>query len=87
MLFKIYVIINLMNKNKRIMTSIALQSLSICMVYGIMSIFQTLNSRYLFRNLNFDFYSFVIQSFNIDIWYPKNCFYCSFLLASTKKSK
>jgi hypothetical protein len=42
------------------MTSIALQSLSICIVYGIMSIFQTLNSRYLFRNLNFDFYSFVI---------------------------
>lgn len=41
------------------MNSLAIKSLAICILYGVMSIGQTLNSRYLFRNLNFDFYSFV----------------------------
>lgn len=41
------------------MSHLAVKSLLICVIYGIMSIAQTLNSRYLYRNLYFDFYSLV----------------------------
>ncbi len=41
------------------MTHLAIKNLTICLAYGIVSIFQTLNSRFLYRNLKFDFYSFV----------------------------
>lgn len=51
------------------MTHIAVKSLLVCVIYGVMSILQTLNSRYLYRDLNFNFYSFVIyllmQTFGI----------------------
>lgn len=34
-------------------------NLIICIVYGILSVAQTLNSRTLFKTLHFNFYSFV----------------------------
>jgi hypothetical protein len=39
---------------------ISVKNLSICLLYGMLSTFQTLNSRYLFRTLGFDFYTFVL---------------------------
>lgn len=54
------------------MNAIAIKSLIICIVYGIMSICQTLNSRYLYRNLNFNFYSFVSSSLSLDIRHSKD---------------
>ena len=47
-------------KDNIIMTHFAIKSLTVCLIYGVMSICQTLNSRYLYRNLGFDFYSFVL---------------------------
>ena len=47
------------NIDNIIMSHLAIKSLTVCIMYGVMSICQTLNSRYLYRNLNFDFYSFV----------------------------
>jgi len=41
------------------MTHVAVKSLAVCVLYGVMSLLQTLNSRYLYRDLNFSFYSFV----------------------------
>jgi hypothetical protein len=41
------------------MSHLAIKSLSVCLIYGVIAIFQTLNARYLFRTLNFNFYSFV----------------------------
>lgn len=41
---------------------IVMKSLTVCIIYGIMSILQTLNSRYLYRVVGFDYYSFVIGS-------------------------
>lgn len=46
---------------------IIFQNLIICTLYGLLSLFQTLNSRALYKDLHFDFYSFVtilsIQTF------------------------
>lgn len=38
---------------------ISTKNLFICIFYGLLSTFQTLNSRYLFRTIGFDYYSFV----------------------------
>lgn len=39
---------------------ISTKNLLICLFYGLLSTCQTLNSRYLFRTIGFDYYSFVI---------------------------
>lgn len=35
-------------------------NLLMCLIYAFISIVQTFNSRYLYKSLHFDFYSFVI---------------------------
>lgn len=48
---------------------VAYKAVLICLVYAVLSILQTLNSRFLYKNLHFDYYSFVpspsIQIFSI----------------------
>jgi hypothetical protein len=41
---------------------ISTKNLLICLFYGLLSTCQTLNSRYLFRTIGFDYYSFVTLS-------------------------
>ncbi len=41
---------------------ISTKNLLICLFYGLLSTCQTLNSRYLFRTIGFDYYSFVTIS-------------------------
>jgi hypothetical protein len=38
---------------------ISTKNLLVCLFYGLLSTCQTLNSRYLFRTIGFDYYSFV----------------------------
>ena len=38
---------------------VAYKAVLICLLYGVLSILQTLNSRFLYKSLHFDFYSFV----------------------------
>ena len=38
---------------------VAYKAVLICLVYAVLSILQTLNSRFLYKNLHFDYYSFV----------------------------
>ena len=46
---------------------ISVKNLLICLLYGMLTTFQTLNSRYLFRTLGFDFYTFVLTFITIGI--------------------
>jgi len=43
----------------------------ICIFYGLVSIAQTLNSRFLFRTLQFNFYSVVSDGFDLGVYDPK----------------
>lgn len=63
-----------------VMTHFAPIKLAICLIYAVMSIFQTLNSRFLYRNLGFDYYSFVWHIiYRIGFWSTKDHYYLIFL--------
>lgn len=47
---------------------ISIRNLLICLAYGMLSTCQTLNSRYLFRSIGFDYYSFVQFMINNKIY-------------------
>lgn len=67
--------------------ALAVRSLVICFLYGVMAIFQTLNSRYLYRNLNFHFYSFVLLLNDIGFWNSKDSHYCNIFLERSKTAE
>lgn len=46
---------------------IAKKAILICSMYGLLSILQTLNSRFLYKALQFDYYSFVLLHNSIDL--------------------
>ena len=49
-----------------------MKNLMICSAYGLLSILQTLNSRTLYKSLNFDYYSFVNLFSQIDFCNSKD---------------
>lgn len=71
-----------------VMTHFAPYKLAICIVYGVISLLQTLNSRYLYRNLGFDFYSFVLRIiYCLGFWHSENHYYLLFLCVHREKSQ
>ena len=54
------------------------KNLFICVLYGLLSILQTLNSRMMYKDLHFDYYSFVLHFLNIDIRNSEDRYYFDF---------
>lgn len=57
---------------------ISSKNLFVCLFYGILATCQTLNSRFLFRTVGFDYYSFVTFYHEQGIFCPETVQYRAF---------